>query len=97
MTGGWILPQHLHFYDGVYDSLKLAGRVTLKDPHRYERVLAAYVQRTPLQPADIGGGPASILAPVDIPDTLFETILNCGKDCHRCSLCRDFYNAHITL
>ncbi|NMB87575.1 MAG: hypothetical protein GYA17_04390 [Chloroflexi bacterium] len=95
MTGGWILPQHLHFYAGVCDRFKLAGRVTLKDPQRYLRVLSAYIHRTPLQPADIGGGPASILDPVDIPDDFFETILNCDKNCQRCMVCRDFYAAHV--
>ena len=94
MTGGWILPQHLHYYTGAYDSLKLAGRVTLQDPQRYLHVLGAYIQGAPLTPDEIGGGPASILKPLDIPDALFETILNCDKDCHRCSICRDFYEAH---
>ncbi len=95
MTSGWILPQHLHFYEGVYDTLKLAGRVTLQDPQKYRRVLAAYINRTELHPDEIGGGPASIITPVDIPNSLFEAILNCEKDCHHCSLCRDFYNQHI--
>jgi hypothetical protein len=95
MTGGWILPQHLHYYDDVCDSLKLAGRVTLRDPNTYRQVLAAYVNRTPLQPADIGGGPASILDPVDVPDRVFETILNCEKNCHGCTFCRDFYQEHV--
>jgi hypothetical protein len=94
LTGGWILPQHLHYYDGVCDSWKLAGRVTLKDPLKYRQVLAAFMGRTPLRPADIGGGPASVLAPVEIPDRFFENILHCDKDCGRCSVCRDFYAAH---
>lgn len=55
-TGAWVLPQHLHFYDGLYDDLKLAGRVTLKNPADYRRVLDAYVHKKPLTPDKIGGG-----------------------------------------
>ena len=52
LTGAWILPRHLGYYEGLYDSLKLAGRVTLRDRARYLTVLSAYVQRIlPLQPS----------------------------------------------
>lgn len=91
LTGAWILPRHLAYYDGLYDSLKLAGRVTLRDRTRYLTVLNAYVHREPILPRDIGGGPASVLGAIDITDELFEFILNCDKNCHACSVCRDFY------
>jgi len=41
LTGAWVLPRHLGYYDGLYDALKLAGRVTLRDPARYMNVLSA--------------------------------------------------------
>lgn len=88
LTGAWILPRHLHFYDGVYDSLKLAGRVTLRDPERYLAVLAAYVHRQPILPRDIGGGPASPLDGIDVSDEWFEFVLNCDKHCDTCLVCR---------
>lgn len=96
LTGAWILPQHLHYYDGLYDTVKLAGRVTLQDPVKYQQVLNAYVQRVPLTPDAIGGGPASVLGPVDISDSLFETMLTCDKICHTCSICRNIYTQAIT-
>lgn len=57
LTGAWVLPRHLALYDGLYDSFKLAGRVTLWDRDRYLAVLDAYVNRGPILPRDIGGGP----------------------------------------
>jgi hypothetical protein len=95
LTGAWILPQHLSYLDGLYDSLKLAGRVTLRDRSRYLAVLDAYVHRRPLLPRDIGGGPASVLAPIDLSERLFQTILECDKRCHACSVCRDYYEQAV--
>jgi hypothetical protein len=95
LTGAWILPQHLSYYDGLYDSLKLAGRVTLRDPARYLAVLNAYVHRQPILPRDIGGGPASVLEAMDVPSELFEFILHCEKNCHACSVCKDYYEQAI--
>ena len=91
LTGAWVLPQHLHLYDGLYDQLKLAGRVTLADPARYERVLAAYLARQPLTPDAIGGGPASVLAPWEIDEEFFRATLECGRCCQECPRCRDYY------
>ncbi|MEM2145019.1 MAG: hypothetical protein QW279_06645, partial [Candidatus Jordarchaeaceae archaeon] len=91
LTGAWILPRHLAYYDGLYDTLKLAGRVTLQAPHRYLAVLAAYIRREPLLPREIGGGPASLLEPIDMPDELFAHILHCDKNCHNCTVCHDYY------
>jgi hypothetical protein len=91
LTGAWVLPQHLSHYDGLCDSLKLAGRVTLRDPQRYLAVLEAYAHRLPLLPGEIGGGPASVLEPLDLSDEWFEFVLHCDKRCDRCSVCRDAY------
>jgi collagenase-like PrtC family protease len=95
LTGAWILPRHLVYYEGLYDSLKLAGRVTLRDRDRYLAVLSAYVHREEILPRDIGGGPASVLEGIDMPDELFETILHCDKNCHTCSICRDYYERAV--
>jgi hypothetical protein len=97
LTGAWLLPRHLAYYDGLCDSLKLAGRVTLHDRTRYLTVLDAYVHRRPILPRDIGGGPASVLKAIDMPDELFEFILHCDKNCHACSVCQDYYEHTIVL
>jgi hypothetical protein len=91
LTGAWVLPRHLHHYDGLYDGLKLAGRVTLRDPDRYLNVLDAYVNRGPILPRDIGGGPASPLEAIDVSDEWFEFVLHCDKRCDVCSVCREQY------
>lgn len=96
LTGAWILPRHLGFYDGLYDSLKLAGRVTLRDRSRYLEVLNAYIHREEILPRDIGGGPASVLETIDLSDELFEFILHCDKNCHVCSVCQEYYKQAIT-
>jgi hypothetical protein len=91
LTGAWVLPRHLAFYDGLYDSLKLAGRVTLRDPDRYLTVLKAYVNREPILPRDIGGGPASPTEAIDVSDEWFEFVLHCDKRCNACSVCLEQY------
>ena len=91
LTGAWVTPQYLHHFDGVYDELKLAGRVTLEDPERYFEVFGAYVRREWLLPCDIGGGPASVLDPIDMPEDLYLFTLYCGQRCHECRRCEDHY------
>jgi hypothetical protein len=88
LTGAWVLPQHLHLYDGLYDELKLAGRVTLQDPELYLRVLDAYVHGRPLTPDAIGGGPASVTYPLEVSEEFYRHTLHCGRRCHECDLCR---------
>ncbi len=92
LTGTWVLPQHLHFYRGVYDELKLAGRVTLRNPGDYVRVLRAYTRGDPLSPHEIGGGPASVLDKMLVSEALFAQTLSCSKQCHDCRICRDYYD-----
>jgi len=92
LTGAWVLPQHLKFFEGLYDSLKLSGRVTLKDPERYRQVLGAYINRQPLSPCDIGGGPASVLEGLEISEAWFEQTLRCNKQCTDCVICQEYYN-----
>jgi len=95
LTGAWILPRHLVYYEGLYDSLKLAGRVTLRDPERYLTVMDAYVHQREILPRDIGGGPASVLEAIDIPDELFEKTLVCERNCLACSACREYYEQAV--
>ena len=97
LTGAWILPHHLHYYEGVYDHLKLAGRVTLRDPQDYVRVLEAYIQHRDILPRDIGGGPASVLEAITISDDFFEYTLGCDKNCHLCSVCKTYYERAVAL
>jgi hypothetical protein len=87
-TGAWALPQHLALLDAAADRFKLAGRVTLRDPHRYRRVLSAYVCRRGLWPHEIGGGPASIVSRTSFPRSLFLALLHCDHVCDDCSVCR---------
>lgn len=91
LTGAWVLPQHLDLYTGLYDDLKLAGRVTLNNPLDYLRVIDAYVQRRPLTPDAIGGGPASLLSPMTINRDFFAHTLACKHQCHQCDHCRNYY------
>jgi hypothetical protein len=91
LTGAWVLPQHLHLYDGLYDELKLAGRVTLRDPADYRRVLGAYVHRRSLSPEAIGGGPAAVTQPMEITEDFYAETLQCGRQCHTCTICRDYW------
>ena len=66
LTGARALPQHLHLYGGLYDELKLAGPVTLRSEEGCRRVLEAYLYRKRLTADRIGGGPASVLDPIEI-------------------------------
>jgi collagenase-like PrtC family protease len=92
LTGSWILPQHLHFYHGIYDKLKLAGRVTLQNPYYYREVFEAYIFRKKRFPNKIGGGPASVKIPMPIEDEFFKQILYCNKECNRCTICQEKYD-----
>lgn len=91
LTGAWILPRHLRHYEGLVDSLKLAGRVTLRDRQRYMTVLDAYVNCRQILPRDIGGGPASPLSALDVSDEWFAHVLRCGKRCDVCPVCVEEY------
>ena len=93
LTGSWILPQHLVHYEGAIDEIKLAGRATLDDPARYQKVLRSYIRRLPLQPHEIGGGPASPLEPIEISAEFALRTSRCGQNCHSCSYCHDYYEA----
>jgi len=91
LTGAWVLPQHLHLYEGVYDELKLAGRATLQDPEKYFKVLNAYIAGESLPPNEIGGGPAAVLEPVDIDQDFYSHTMKCSSQCHKCDICKKYY------
>lgn len=91
LTGAWVVPQYLHYFENAYDELKLAGRVTLQDPDRFLHVFSSYLNRTPLLPCDIGGGPSSVLEPIEMPEDLYAFTLQCGQRCHECRRCEEYY------
>ena len=91
LTGAWVLPQHLHFFDGLASAFKLAGRATLQDPARYLDVLDAYVNRRSVTPDAVGGGPASPLTPVRVSEAFYHKTLLCDKHCHTCPVCKEYY------
>ncbi|MBN1542628.1 radical SAM protein [candidate division KSB1 bacterium] len=95
LTGAWVLPQHLHLFTGIYDELKLAGRVTLQNPQTYRRVLKVYITRQPLMPHEIGGGPASVLQPMIIEEDFYLKTLHCGGQCAGCDICPQYYEKAI--
>lgn len=95
LTGGWILPQHLYMFDGLYDEIKLAGRISLQQPDRYFHVMGNYVNRIPLQPHQIGGGPAAIQIPMDIDTEFYSYTLHCDKNCRNCSICSDYWVQNV--
>jgi hypothetical protein len=91
LTGAWVLPQHLQFFDSLTRAFKLAGRASLQDPGQYLHVLDAYIHRRALTPDAIGGGPASPLTPLHISDAYYRATLHCDKHCHSCNVCREYY------
>jgi hypothetical protein len=95
LTGAWVLPQHLHFYDGLYDELKISGRVTLKNPDHYFKVLDAYFYGKTLSPDSIGGGPASPVASLTISAEFYAQTLTCGHQCHQCKVCSTYYSRAV--
>jgi hypothetical protein len=92
LTGAWVLPQHLYLFKGLFDEIKLAGRVTLQDPEKYSKVLESYFYEKPLKPYEIGGGPASVGIPVDIDTEFYKYTLSCKKNCTTCSICADYWS-----
>ena len=97
LTGSFVLPQHLHLFDGCYDELKLAGRVSLQKPGDYFRTLNAYLDRTPLSPDRIGGGPAAPSFSLEIEQDFYAATLDCDRRCQECSICRDYYERKAGL
>ncbi len=96
LTGAWIPPPFLDIYAGLYDELKLDGRVTLRDPARYRRVLSAYVNRTWLPPEELGTGPAGLMQSVPLSREWFLHTCTCGHRCEQCTICRDLFERTTT-
>jgi hypothetical protein len=91
LTGGWVLPQHLFLFNGLYDEIKLSGRVSFQRPELYLRVLKSYIYETSLSPNEIGGGPASVNIPIDIGTEFYQYTLTCKKNCSSCSVCANYW------
>jgi len=94
LTGGWILPQHLSLIEGLFDEIKLSGRISLQRPERYFRVLESYLFRKALYPHETGGGPASVNVPMDIRTDFFKYTLSCRKNCSSCKFCEDYWKKY---
>ncbi len=94
LKSAWILPQHLHLYDGLFDVIKIAGRVTLQNPEKYMRVFNAYLNRSPLAANEIGSGPAGVMTNIPITEEFFHQTITCAKNCTECTICQDYYEAH---
>jgi hypothetical protein len=92
ITGGWVLPQHLFMFEGVYDDIKLAGRIAFQDPVRYMKVLKSYINTESLSPHEIGGGPSSVNVAMDISADFYRYTLSCRKNCYSCTVCSDYWN-----
>lgn len=96
LTGGWILPQHMYLIEGLYDEIKLSGRISLQRPERYFRVLESYIYRRTINPHEIGGGPASVNVHVDIESEFYKYTLLCTKNCSSCRVCADYWEKHLS-
>ena len=92
LTGSWILPQHLYLLDGLFDEIKLSGRISLSNPDRYIHVLSAYLNRETIYPNEIGGGPAAVYLPLPITAEFYKTTLECEKNCTDCNICNGYWN-----
>ena len=81
----------MHLFEDLYDEIKLAGRISLQKPERYFEVLGSYINKTPLQPHQIGGGPAAIDYPMEIEEDFYNFTLLCEKNCTTCTICSDYW------
>jgi hypothetical protein len=95
LTGGWILPQHLHLFDHLCDEYKLGGRVTLRNPDDYYRVFSSYLNRKKLLPNEIGGGPGMVRLPIEISESYYKKTLHCRQQCHTCTVCQDYFTKAV--
>jgi hypothetical protein len=91
LTGSWVLPQHLYLFEGLFDEIKLSGRVSLQRPERYINVFDSYIFRHTLGPHEIGGGPASVNIPLKITADFYQYTLNCNKHCSACTICSEYW------
>ena len=95
IKSSWILPQHLHFYEGLYDIIKLAGRVTLQNPEKYMNVFQAYLEQKPIPVNEIGCGPGGMIINIHISDEFFYQTITCDKNCSRCDVCKAYFDSHV--
>jgi hypothetical protein len=95
LTGAWVLPQHLHLYEDAFDELKLAGRVSLRNPAYYILILKSYINRDTLFPNQIGGGPASVMHSIEITEEFYKKTLRCQHSHHKCTICKDYFNEGV--
>lgn len=94
ITGSWVRPEDLHYYEEFFDTVKLATRIN-QNP---EKVIKAYYEERYdgnlldlFEPSH-----SKILYPYIIenskfPDNWFEKIIKCGKLCQNCSYCQEIF------
>ncbi len=95
LIGNWVLPQHVYLFDGLYDELKLSGRISLQNPKRYLEVVRAYINRNDVLPHTIGGGPAAVHMPIEIDLEFYKHTLHCDKNCNTCTFCSDYWQQKV--
>lgn len=94
ITGSWIRPEDLHYYEKFFDTVKLATRIN-QNP---ERIIKAYYEGKYdgnlldlFEPSH-----SRILYPYVIenskfPDDWFEKVIKCNKLCQNCSYCEKIF------
>jgi hypothetical protein len=92
LTGAWILPQHLHLLDGLFDIVKIAGRGTIHTADDWLDIAHAYLDRTPLTPDRIGVGPSGPDRGWTIETGFYEATQHCDKRCETCTVCSQEYD-----
>ncbi len=95
----FIRPEDISLYEGLFDGIKLATRVN-RDP---ERIIKSYVR------GSYSGAVTALLEPdhtaLFYPQVIenkkitgIEKVLECNKNCHKCSLCSEIQkNATLIL
>ena len=97
----FIRPEEVALYEGYFDGLKLATRVS-KFPLK---IISAYCDGSYsgnlpeiLEPNHAGLFYPKVIENKKIPDSFAETVLNCSKNCEDCGYCREVQkNATVIL
>jgi len=95
----WIRPEDLHHYDGLFDTVKLATRMS----SRPRLIIQSYANRrfrgNLLDLFEPGFSPALAPSLIDndkFPLDWFGRTSTCDRKCHRCTYCRDVLEQVIT-
>ena len=98
MENTWVRPEDLHYYEGLFDTVKLATRMH----DRPDIVISAYANRKFYgNLADLfepGFGRAFkpyIVENRNIPEEWFQKVLSCNKQCHECHYCEKIFEQSL--